>query len=269
MARKNKRPKLENKVEVMRYIEENSDVELPFVEEVWKQAVEKCEENKKNVEYEIKVEYDEEGNVASKKKIAVKGSKNINPVSAYWRMMGLQQNKSKALALLTKQQKHLKNDDFDEIINDVFEENTEDYADEILTWIEMFGITERKYLKARYSHYYNQYEINDGADKSLLKRILSIEIELNRIDNKRARGQSVSYSTEEKLTKQYQGLLESQKWTKKQRSAMDDAAQNKFTLYMEKMIKEGRFSPNPKIYDKDEVDFTLDAILENQRKMLS
>jgi hypothetical protein len=64
-------------------------------------------------------------------------------------------------------------------------------------------------------------------------------------------------------------VLESLKWTKKQRSARDDMAQNKFTIFMDRLEKEREFIPNPKHYDKDEVDFLLETYIDAIREMLA
>ena len=74
---------------------------------------------------------------------------------------------------------------------------------------------------------------------------------------------------EEKLTRQLNMMLESLKWTKKQRNAREDMAQNKFTLFMSKLEKDECFTPNPKSYDQDEIDFLMETYINAIRDMLS
>lgn len=110
-------------------------------------------------------------------------------------------------------------------------------------------------------------EINDGADRISLSRILSLEIELYRINIKRAKGEKIDIGQEEKLTKMLRETLESMKWTKKQRSAMDDMAQNKFSVWMDKMAKNGKFTPEHHEIPKDEIDMLIDIIPKAVAKM--
>ena len=42
---KKKKPEMHTKEDVMKYLEENSEEELPFVEEVWEKAVATAKEN--------------------------------------------------------------------------------------------------------------------------------------------------------------------------------------------------------------------------------
>ena len=38
---------------------------------------------------------------------------------------------------------------------------------------------------------------------------------------------------------------------------------------MDKLMKDGEFKPNPKHYDKDEIDFIISTCIESQKEMLS
>lgn len=266
---KRERPDLNTKEELINYLNVNSDDELPFVEEVWDQAVIKAKENEgKTQSYRIVTLVDDDGSKIEKKQALP--APLTNPVKCYFRAMGLKQNKDKAIKIKESRQETDKNKI---AISDAKfgdnEQSDNTYVDEISSWITLFRSDERDYLKRRYVNYYDTYEINEGADKLSLKRLLSLEIELYRIDKNRALGKPVNMVEEEKLTKQLNMMLESLKWTKKQRSVQDDMAQNKFTVWMDKMVQEGEFKPNPKHYDKDEVDFIIDTCIESQKEMLS
>ena len=186
--------------------------------------------------------------------------------------MGLAQNRKKGIAL--QEETFPVSEDKQQILDTYFNEDSEEdssvseFTDEIISWINLFKPVEREYLKQRYASYYNNYEINDGADKASLKRVLSLEIELYRIDLKRANGQKVDPNDEKKYTELLNGTFESLKWTKKQRNARDEARQNKFTLWMDNMDKDGDFIPDDIDVPKDEVDYLLEEIVENQKKML-
>lgn len=156
-----------------------------------------------------------------------------------------------------------------QIYDTVFDNDAPEVVDEITSWIDLFSPMERQYLRQRYVSYYDQYEINEASDKIGLKGVLSLEIELYRVDIKRAQGKAIDLNDEKKLREMLDNTMQSLKWTRKQRSAREDLAQNKFGIWLDNMIKNGEFTPNPKHYDQDEVDFILDKILENQKKMLS
>ena len=272
MAKKKKvvekvtRPKLTCKEDVIIYIE-NSPDELPFVEEVWEKAVEKAEANKKSAPPIITHTItDENGNTTSKK--IVKGVKSTDPVSVYWSYMNLPQYKKKAYQILEEEQLQERTQEIMDVYFDEEEDEESSTYNEIVAWINIFPLKdERDYLKQRYAHYYDNYEINDGADRTMLSGILSLEIELHRINIKRAKGQAIDISREEKLRKMLRESLEAQKWTKKQRSALDEMGQNAFTIWMEKQSKNGRFVPEHHEISKDEIDFLMDTIPEAMRKM--
>lgn len=258
------RPKLQSKEDLIIYIENTPD-ELPFVEEIWEKAVAKAKENESlPTPIDTVTSVDEFGNETTKK--VVRGSRPTDPVSIYWSYMNLPNFKKKAIQILEQEQLDESTQD---IMDTYFEEDDESIQyNEITAWINMFPLAdERNYLKQRYAHYYDNYEINDGADRTMLSGILSLEIELQRINIKRAKGQAIDILREEKLRKMLRESLEAQKWTKKQRSALDDMAQNAFTIWMEKQSKNGRFTPEHHEIDKDEIDFLMDTIPVAMRKM--
>ena len=267
-----RRPEIPDKEHLLQYLAANPETEYPFVESVWEQAVERANINKDKQQAYAETTYvDEDGNeVKERKKMGVLVT---DPVKYYFKLMGLKQNRNKAISI--QNQKYEDDENKQSIMEAKFDTSGYDnmeknmYVDEIGSWIDLFNGDEKQYLKRRYVNYYDTYEINEGADKLSLKRLLSIEIELYRIDKRRASGKPVNLVEEEKLTKQLNMILESLKWTKKQRSKIDDMAQNKFTIYMDSLMKEGKFKPKQKTYDKDEVDFLLDTYVKAIRDMLS
>lgn len=239
---------------------------LPFVEELWETCVKKAEEDKlKEDPVRSITSVEPDGTVIERKQKA--GVKITDPVKWYFRLQSLPQNRKKAIEL--KEKLEIDSGSKQEIMDTYFDEedNTHEF-NEILDWIDMFpNANERQYLKQKYTSYYDTYEINDGADRISLSRILSLEIELYRINIKRAQGKAIDISKEEKLTKMLRETLESMKWTKKQRSMTDEMAQNKFTIFMDKQVKNGKFTPEHHEIPKDEIDMLLEIIPEAIRKM--
>lgn len=254
---------LQTKEDLMIYIE---NVEgLPFLEELWEICVEKAKENEgKEVPMIEKKVKDKDGNVVVKRQVA--GALITSPIPYYLRMFKLNQYKKRAIEL-QEEISHMDGSKA-EIMETYFDEESTEEFNEIINWINMFPDgKERQYLKQKYVSYYDNYEINDGADRISLSRILSLEIELYRINIKRALGKAVDIGQEEKLTKMLRETLESMKWTKKQRSATDEMQQNKFTIFMDKMAKNGKFTPEHHEIPKDEIDMLMEIIPEAVRKM--
>ena len=245
------RPKdISTKEELIKYLEANKNIEPPFIEELWEECVKKADADRKIIE---------SGGTK-------KGIKSANPVSHYFRLCGLKKYNRMAREIVETMHT-------EEILSGAkppspYEEDNE-FANDILVWIGMFPPTEREYLRERYENYYDQYEINDGADRNLLRRILSTEIALYRIDVRRAMGQPVNLLDEKKLNDQLTSLYESMKWTKKQRNLREDMAQNKFTVWLDNMTKEGGFTIPEKHYPKDEIDFLLETYIDSAREMMT
>lgn len=260
--RQNKRPHLNTKEELIDYLNDNVKYgfELPFVEEAWELAV-------KNYEKSLVVNYDENGNIVKGSRFAPKS------VSAnYFQNMGFKKFIDIGKELLEKLDISIipYEESFteDEIADIAYEEEidtskntTPTYKNWLINWINNFNEEESKFLKQRFGDYYNQYDINDGADKTVLMNILSIEIQLYRINTQVSKGRQVNVLDIEKLNKQLISLLEAQKWTKKQRSASDDAVSNKFTVWLEKAMKDGKFIETKKEYEPDQIDKLLNDIV--------
>lgn len=267
ITKKELRKGVETKEDLIRYLD---NVEgMPFLEELWDLCVEKAEADKNKQQPMLEKTYtDANGNKTTKTVAA--GTIIPNPVGHYFRMMGLPQYKKKAVEILNEREaKEAMDESQSEIMEVAFDDDSGEQYNEIIAWINMFpNAKERQYLRQRYASYYDNYDINEGADRVSLSRILSLEIELYRINAKRATGGRVDIVQEEKLTKMLRDTLESMKWTKKQRSAAEDMAQNKFTVFMEKMAKEGRFMPEEVEAPKDDIDALLEIIPKSVAKML-
>lgn len=256
---------IKTKEDLMFYLESNGEG-IPFLEELWEKCVKEAKENE-NKEQPTKITKitKADGTVVERKTPA--GVVIKDPISGYFRLYKLKQWKSKAIKQLSKEK--LDSETQKEIMETYFDDSGDDSFNEIVQWINMFEIpSERQYLMQKYSYYYDNYEINDGADRTMLNGILSLEIELYRMNVKRAQGKQVDISKEEKLRKMLRESLEAQKWTKKQRSAMDEMAKNKFTIWLDQQVKNGGFMPNEVEYPKDEIDQLMEIIPISTREML-
>lgn len=242
------------------YLATSSDG-IPFLQELWDKCVKKAEEDA-DKERPIKIVKDKNGNTTTR----ANGVVIKDPVKWYFRLMNLPYYKKKAINLA--QQQEIESETRKEFMGVYFDDNEGQEYDDIAAWINMFpNQQEKQYLKQRLSHYYDNYDINDGADRTMLSGILSIEIELFRINMRRAEGKSVDINQEVKLRKMLIDNMEAQKWTKKQRSATDEMGQNKFTIWMEKQTKNGKFTPEEHEIPKDEIDMLIEIIPKAVRKM--
>ena len=262
------RKKVTNKEELIKYLNAHPDSELPFVEVCWEDAVRKSKENEGKQDREtFKVVIDEDG-IQHKKRTGV--TKFVtDPCRKYFQLISLKSYSNIGLAQKKEEQdKYDSEREMFKIYTNKEEEMKID-GDEILNWLELFSPDMKEYLKRRYYKYYDTYDINDGADRVALKRLLSLEAEAYGIDVDRAQGKKININDEKKVNEMIQSTLESLKWTKKQRSAREDMAKNRFTVWMDGMAEQGEFKPNKKEYPKDEVDYILEQIMENTRKVVS
>ena len=232
---------------------------LPLLEDLWERCVQKAKESEGKEQPMIEKTYiDKDGNKTTR--LMPHGFWSTNPINHYLRMFKMKQYLKRASVLKDELAfaEKIDNESATEIKEVYFDDDSGEKYNEIIEWINMYPIEkERNYLRQRYTDYYNNYEINEGADKVMLKRILSYEIELYRMDEKRALGKAVDVIREEKVSKMLRETLESMKWTKKQRSASDDMAQNKFSIWMERQTKNGKFTPEHHEIPKDEIDMLI------------
>ena len=257
---------VETKEDLVRYLEEVEG--FPLVEELWDLCIEKAKASEGKQQPMVEKTYiDKDGNV--KTSTRANGFVSDNPIHHYFRMMGLPQYKKKARDIVNEREaKEAATESQKEIMDTYFDDDSGEQFNEIIAWINTYPNTkERQYLRQRYASYYDNYEINEGADRLSLSRILSLEVELYRVNMNRALGKTVDIGREEKLTKMLRETLESMKWTKKQRSVQDDMAQNKFSIFMEKQSKNGKFTPEHHDIPQDEIDMLLDIIPKATAKM--
>lgn len=259
------RPKMETKEELMEYLEKASLVglELPFVEEAWEKAVEAYErQSDQEPEYIIVTRQD--GDEVKTRRYPK--NLRLNPISGYFRNMGLKRYKDMARQI-SYQEMMKYQPETATIMDTYFEGETVQTFDWFAGWIDAFPPAEREYLKQRYANYYEQYDINEGADKTVLMNILGIEVQLYKCNLDVARGLKVDPTMTIKLNENLIKLLDAQKWTKKQRSRSDEMAQNKFTIWQDKQIKNGSFQPTKAHYEDDDVDKLLNTFIVSMREV--
>lgn len=262
------RKRVTNKDELIKYLNSHPDSELPFVEVCWNDAVRKCKENEgKGDKVTYKTVIDADGIPHEKQQSRTRYI--VDPCRMYFKLMSLKIYSNVGLQIQKENQVKYENE---REVFKIYKNKEQEYTldnDEILSWIEMLPPDEKEYISRRYSRYYDTYDINDGADRATLKRLLSIELEAFRIDIARALGKKSNINDEKKVNEMMQDTMESLKWTKKQRSAREDMAKNRFTVWMDGMAVDGKFKVEEKTYPKDEIDYILDKIMENTRKVIS
>jgi hypothetical protein len=247
---KKTRPKMETKEELIAYLEANPETELPFNEEVWNKAVEFTQDKERKFKQKIEVDFD-----GTQKVINIPNG-SINPVSKYFQIIALPQYKKQAIKEAKEAEKE--SDDF----STGDEEKDMTVANWVNTFFNGYSAPDRKFLKERLSDYYDNYEINEGADKLQVIQAVADELELLNLTRARAKGKDVEARIE-KVRKGYLSMLESHKALKKQRSAMDDEGKNKLTLLVDKYEKEGAFKPSAFKYDEDALDKMLTVYIRS------
>ena len=265
------------KEELVSYINANLDTEYPFNPNLWEKCLVTAEEGREAKKtMTTSVVYDADGEVIETK---VKKKKFIsdNPVAIYWKYMGLAQYRRQGQDL--RLQKML--DEGDDIVVSDFEEEEEKEIDVevvnpilkennvVTMWIS--GIKsedERAYLKKRVVNYYDEYDINDGADLVILYSILGLELDVFRLNKIRSKGEMVDYKTAVALAEQLNKSLTAMKWTRKERSTKNENAENNFTNIMASMCEKGSFDTKDlEEIDKDEIDYLLENIPQFMENM--
>lgn len=252
--------------ELKEYLKTHTDSELPFNERAWADAIVKSEENMNKMKNDPNLTT-EKVVYRGGKKVIQKAKKHlqIDPVQIYWKLMNLKTYRDESLTINAEKREYMETVANAQLSDD-FQNATKN---EVVLWIDrVIDPLEKSYLQRRYLSYVTSYEVNEGADMISLKRILSLELETYRIDNDRVAGKDVDINLEKRVNESLLGILESLKWTKKQRSNMDDMSQNKFTVFMDKMVKNGGYVPTNVNVEKDDIDFLLEQFLDGVREML-
>lgn len=251
-----RRPKMETKEELIKYLKGHSSTELPFNEDVWNRAVELTENKVQKSKKIVTTDFD-----GTEKTMAVPNG-SMSPVGTYFRIMALPQYKKQA---------EYEEDEDDSYGYDVDNSDDDDFEDDeksdiVNNWIDAFfgnyGHQDKKFLKERLGDYYDTYDINDGADKLIVVKAVSDELEMMNLTRRRATNKD-NEKRIETIQKNYLSLLESLRALKKQRGSMEDEGTNKFSGWVDTLTKDGGFKHEKKEYPKDEIDNMLDIFIRN------
>lgn len=241
-----KRPKMTTKEELIKYLEANKNIELPFNEVVWNIAVEKTKDKER--QNKILTETDFDG--TTKKKVIPNGS--VNPVGKYLQMMALPQYQKPYVDPNTEPEEE-ENEEFE------FKFEDEEKNEAITNWLNVFfngySKEDKKFLHERLSDYYDNYELNEGADKTLVIMTVTDELQIMKLTQKRIKGTDVEAQLKN-LKKSFLEGLEGLKALKKQRGNADEG-KNKLTQWIDELEKAGEFRPKHVDYPADEVDFMI------------
>lgn len=248
MARRNRRPKLTTKEQLIKYLEENQDTELPFCEEIWEKAIETTS-NKERQFKEIQVT-DYDGNTTTKK--IPNGV--LNPVSKYFQLLALPNFRKLAEAKLEEMQENEdENSDIDRMFENMDENDEENtFIKELVSiYFSQVKGDDLTFVVDRLSDYYTNYEFNEGSDKFLVVSAVSDELTLRELYGKRVKG-SDNETKIEKVKKGYLSTLESLKVLKKQGSKLDEG-KNKFTMFLDELDKAGELNIKVKEIPNDQI----------------
>lgn len=235
------------KEELLAYLQENTDTELPFSEDAWNAAF-KSTKGKQRKFKEIKTT-DYEGKEV--KKMIPNGS--VSPVSKYFQIVALPQYRKTIVDFEDGEGDFW--DDDDEI-DEYDDEKTQTLRNWINVFFDGFDSADKKFLKERLSEYYDTCDLNDGADKMLVIKAVADELEIMKLTKKRNR-QDVELRLE-KVQKGYLSILDSLKALKKQRGSGDDEGKNKLTLWIDELERQGEFIPlKDTTFEKDDIDNLL------------
>lgn len=259
MARKsNGRPKdLATKEDLIKYLEENTNTELPFNEVVWDSAVEHTVDKERQFKEIQTTGYD---GVVKTKKIP---NGAVNPVSRYFQLMALPQNAKAGKAIVREQKKQKKIEDskereFEELIENVGDSDEGSFIRELVEiYFSILEGDELLFVVNRLSDYYTNYEFNEGSDKFLVVSVVSDELTLRDLMASRIRGRD-NETKIEKVQKGYLSKLESLKVLKKQGSKLDES-KNKLTMFVSELEKAGELKLEAKPIPLDEVKGLIDS----------
>ena len=253
MAKRGTRPKLETKEELMAYVKENKDTELPFNETVWNIAVEKMIDKER--QFKSIETTDFEGNIKSLK--VPNGA--INPVSKYFQLMALPNFQKMGIGILNQD-----NDTDDEDVSSLLDELEVSDEEEstfikelILIYFSDLKGKDLQFVVDRLSDYYTNYEFNEGSDKFLVVSAVSDELALRELMIGRNKGKDVEAKIE-KVKKGYLNTLEGLKVLKKQSSKFDES-KNKLTMFVSELEKAGELKLTAKEIPEDKVKSLVDA----------
>ena len=244
---------MHTKEELIAYLEANQDTESPFNETVWQSAVEKTQ-NKERQFKEIKTtEFD------GAEKVLKVPNGSLNPVGKYFQLIALPQYSKPAEV-----------EDEEDFVDDdgvvLFED--EDKEETVSSWINVFfdgySAADKKFLRERLSDYYDNYELNEGADKVIAVTAVADELEIMNLTKLRAKNKD-NEARLEKVKKGYMNSLDSLKALKKQRGAADEG-KNKLTLWIDELEKEGQFTiKKDESYTQDDIDKLLEIMESGMR----
>lgn len=244
-TKKRNRPKIYTKEQLIDYLEKNPETEQPFRDDVWALAVEKTKDKELKQQTIEKTDFD--GN--TKKKVVPNGS--YNPVSMYFQLISLPQYNKPKVDLETESIFAGINIDFDD------SQKNEKIADWITVFFSDYKTDDKKFLVSRLGDYYDNYDINSGADIMMVVKVCSDELEMMKLTKERAKGKDIEARLE-KVQKGYLSLLDGLKAMKNSKGKMDNEGKNKFTVWLDEMEKTGDFH-----YDFGEIGDEIDDMLDS------
>lgn len=227
-GRGKQRPVLNTLEELKEYLAHNLD-EPPFNESVWDKAVEVTKDKERAFKSKSVTEFD------GKTKTKVTPNGPITPVGKYFQLMALPQYAKAAPSPEEEPTTGKLGADID----------IRELDPELLNEFSQFKLSDRKWLARRMEVYYDNYDINDGADYTLAVQAVKLELAMRKQDTKLAEDKNTDavVNALKNLHDQFLKVCDGLKALKKQRGAMEDKSEAQFSAFMDELEDSGDFKP--------------------------
>lgn len=261
IARKKRPENIQSKEVLKRYLDSNPS-ELPFVEDCWNAAV--VESNAKNKI--IKVENAKPG---------VRAKKLTSPGSVYFELLSTPIFQEQAETAINNGMKLSQHGD------SIAEIDVKDYIDNLNSQqgqfiykalTQYFGTFQSesavKFVVERIKNYYGEYELNSASDEFLVMTAITDELVMRDFTQRRVIGKSIDNKELETIRNGYMKSLDGLKALKKLDTSNKEK-DNKFTVWVDKLMKNEKLSGSDIKYEKDEIDRLAELQLEGIRGVFS
>ena len=245
---------IQSKKALMAYINDTPS-ELPFVEECWEIAVEETKVRNEKV-----VEFNRDSPV---KRHRVATSR------VYFELLKQPRFNKMAKELDLKRKGLLSEDNQDEENGKLKALNFEDYIDDLDSeqgqfilklletyFVELYDEDSIKFIISRINSYYGEYELNSASDEYLVITAISDELILRKLNRQRINS-GIDSKEMKTIRDSYMSSLDGLKALKKFNQDNKNK-ENLFSLWVEKLVREGDVDNIKKTYTKDQIDFVLD-----------
>lgn len=261
---------INSKKALINYIE-NTVGELPFVEECWEIALDETRVRNEQVAENNRFNPVKRQRVATSKvyfELLAQPRFKAMAEGEYRRRKGILEPEDEKEKEKEKEKPKIPVH-FEDYIDDVESEQ----GKFILTllnkyYVELYDKEIVKFIISRIKSYYGEYELNSASDEYLVITVISDEVVLREFNQKRARGEEVDIKEMKSIRDSYLSSLDGLKALKKFNQDNKDK-ENLFSIWTEKLVKDGSVNKIHKVYDKDQIDFIMENNIEAIRRSFS